>query len=111
MKINKFIKYLIVSFLLLFFLIVPTGKVIAQEGAEVSIKGEITLFDEGTSSNGGTKTSTSTSNISISKPKGRMPSTGELVKNGLAISGSLLVVTICLVYGLRRHHQKNRKEQ
>ena len=110
MKKKQFMKILIAPVLLFFLLIVPIQESFAQEGAEVSTKGEITLFKEDASSKEEHKNSTSSLNSGIFKLKGRMPLTGEFVKNGLAIGGGLLIVTICLAYVLKRHCQKNRKE-
>ncbi|OJG26542.1 LPXTG-domain-containing protein cell wall anchor domain [Enterococcus caccae] len=81
----------------------------AQEGAEVPTKGEIVLFDDETSSSSQPPPSSSSENVT--KPKGRFPSTGELVKYGVSIGGSLLLLLVIFLYLLRKRDRNKGKEQ
>ncbi|WP_348921140.1 LPXTG cell wall anchor domain-containing protein [Enterococcus rotai] len=72
----------------------------ADDGGVVQTKGDITFFEEEPSSSSSAEPSTTEpsqttpadSVSTIKKPKGKLPSTGELVKASLSISGILLIV-------------------
>ncbi|MDA9471191.1 LPXTG cell wall anchor domain-containing protein [Enterococcus sp. 5H] len=103
-------------FLLLFTFVVSNPRTsVAQDGAEVPTKGAITLFDEELESSEEQTTPSSSkpsseelvpddSNV---KPKGKLPSTGELINYGL-ISGGILVLIVGLFYFIKR--RKNHDE-
>lgn len=103
-------------FLLLFtFVVINPRTGSAQDGAEVPTKGAITLFDEEATSSEEQSSSNSSdrgsedlvTDDSAIKPKGKLPSTGELVNYGL-ISGGVLVLIAGLFYFIKR--RKNHDE-
>lgn len=98
------IKIALSSILALAFLGLYAGNVIAEENPEVSVKGEITLFEEravDSSEPPISKPSGTTPDETV-KPKGKLPSTGELVKYGSMMSGGLLVIVVTLFYFIKR---------
>nr|WP_242700759.1 LPXTG cell wall anchor domain-containing protein [Enterococcus sp. DIV0212c] len=83
--------------------------------ANVQTKAGITFVDD----NYGSDSSDSTSNSSVRsspkiettvKPKGRYPSTGELVKKSLSISGILILMYVLLFFWSKRKKTTNEKE-
>lgn len=107
-----------VTYLLIFFIvwvtlvILPPQLVNAQEdengGGAVQTNGEIGFYEEDGSIESSTLTSSSKpidKETSI-KPKGRYPSTGELVKKSLSISGAVVVVIVLGYFLLRRKKEK-----
>ncbi|OJG93508.1 hypothetical protein RV15_GL000110 [Enterococcus silesiacus] len=79
-------------------------------GGAVQTNGEITFFDEATLSSTTESSKPSDSSdepLSEPKPKGRFPSTGELVKASVSISGIVLIVILACVYLWK---QKKRKQ-
>ncbi|WP_249274544.1 LPXTG cell wall anchor domain-containing protein [Candidatus Enterococcus clewellii] len=92
----------------------PTS-IAAENGGAVQTNGVIQFYEETTSSTTIPSTSTSTpvtepssSELPVTKPTGKYPSTGELVKKSLAISGSVLVVLVLLFFFWKR--RKDEKE-
>lgn len=108
-KTKYLIKIIFFSLIVLTFVGVNLDSVLAQDGAEVPTKGEITLFDEKPASSD-EQSSSSSSNLeskelgtenTVAKPKGKLPSTGELVNYGL-ISSGVLVFIASLFYLVKR---------
>ncbi|MBO0445097.1 LPXTG cell wall anchor domain-containing protein [Enterococcus ureilyticus] len=107
---TKKVTYLLVSSIVWFgLLLTPFQAVIAQEGAAgggaVQTNGEIGFYEGESTTEPPTSSSTtnvSESTIATTKPKGRFPSTGELVKKSLSISGVALVVIVCLLLLFKR---------
>ncbi|WP_086315508.1 hypothetical protein A5821_002993 [Enterococcus sp. 7F3_DIV0205] len=110
MKKNNVTRFIISSLLLLFLVMINGRVAFAQEGAEVPTKGEIVLFDDETSSSS-SQPPTASSSEKVTKPKGRFPSTGELVKYGVSIGGSLLLLLVIFLYLLRKRDRNKGKEQ
>lgn len=110
MKIHENKLKVMFFFLLLFtFVVINPRTSAAQDGAEVPTKGAITLFDEEPTSSEDQSASDSSDlssedlviNDSAVKPRGKLPSTGELVNYGL-ISGGVLVLITGLFYFIKR---------
>ncbi|WP_339099516.1 LPXTG cell wall anchor domain-containing protein [Enterococcus sp. DIV0849a] len=107
------IKIALSSILALAFLGLYAGNVIAEENPEVSVKGEITLFEEApidSSEPPITKPSDTTPDETV-KPKGKLPSTGELVKYGSMISGGLLLIVVTLFYFIKRSKERTEAKE
>lgn len=132
MKKEKSIYFIFAIFLLCFFLGIKVEIAAAVEGAEVPTEGEIVLYDETSPSSEKPKLSSSFSSISqttkssttpssqltkssdssgrVAKPKGWLPSTGELVKKSAFISGIVLVGVVLFFYVLNRYRKNKEKE-
>ncbi|ALS36451.1 LPXTG-motif cell wall-anchored protein [Enterococcus rotai] len=132
MKKEKSIYFIFAIFLLYFFLGIKVEIAAAVEGAEVPTEGEIVLYDETLPSSEEPKLSSSSSSLSqttkssttpssqltkssassemVAKPKGRLPSTGELVKKSALISGVALIGAMLFFYGLNRYRKNKEKE-
>lgn len=90
-------------------------KSLGSEGA-VQTKGEVTLIDGMTSTSG---RSTSTTKESVlpntegkrQKPMGRLPSTGELVKKSLTISGIIVLLIFLTAYYLRTKKKQSESKK
>lgn len=108
------VQRILFTFLLFFLgLTLSNGIVHAEYGAEVPTNGEIVLYDNATSESTKepkTSTSTGTSTSAVKKPKGKLPSTGELVGNGLVIGGLMLVLVVGGLYFWKRGYRNERKE-
>lgn len=83
-------------------------------GGAVSTKGEITLVEEdpspSTSSSEKPKTSNSATPTPVKKPIGKLPSTGELVKTSLSISGIVLLVIGLFLFVWKRSKTKGKEK-
>lgn len=107
------IKIALSSILVFAFLGLYSGNANAQENSEVSVKGEITLFEEApidSSEPPITKPSGTTPDETV-KPKGKLPSTGELVKYGSMISGGLLLIVVTLFYFIKRSKERTEAKE
>ncbi|WP_086350803.1 LPXTG cell wall anchor domain-containing protein [Candidatus Enterococcus clewellii] len=104
---------------------VPTSFA-AENGGAVQTNGVIQFYEETSSSSTTPSSSTSSSTVAstssstpitvpssseapVTKPTGKYPSTGELVKTSLAVSGSALVVLVVLFFFWKR--KKDAKEE
>ncbi|MGX7244596.1 LPXTG cell wall anchor domain-containing protein [Enterococcus quebecensis] len=103
MKTKKVTYLLVSSIVWLALLIQPFQTVNAQEGANgggaVQTNGEIGFYKGDSVPESSTSSSTSTAREEVAapnKPKGRYPSTGELVKTSLSITGAVLIVIVFL---------------
>ncbi|MGX7243859.1 LPXTG cell wall anchor domain-containing protein [Enterococcus quebecensis] len=115
--------WLIYSILSLFIvgtsLITSAREMNAADGGEAPTQGEITLFDdssEAPKTSGSSEVQKSSDSVSGGsssvKPKGKFPSTGELVKAGLSVGGLTLIAVagIFLVMQKRNKAQENNGE-
>lgn len=98
------------------FLVISNEKTNAEDGGEVPTQGEIILFDDDSSeepkpsetsdSSEAPKLSDGSTDVSNTptptKPKGRLPSTGDLVKAGLSVGGLALIVTVFIVFFIKK---------
>ncbi|MBP2098160.1 LPXTG cell wall anchor domain-containing protein [Enterococcus rivorum] len=80
-----------------------------ENGGVISTKGQITLLEDTTTTE--TKTSESSKDKTIGppvgKPSGKLPSTGELIKKSLSISGMVMIgITFCLYWWKRQQRKK-----
>lgn len=92
---KKKICFLMVSFIGLLSLMVPVDLVIADDvGGVVQTKGEVGFYEETSPS---TTTSESSTSVEVTKPKGKFPSTGELIKKSMMVSGTLILLLLLFV--------------
>ena len=112
---TKKVTYLLIFFIAWFTLFILPAQMVNAQGDEngggaVQTNGEIGFYEE----DGSTEPSTSTSSSkpiekeTPVKPKGRYPSTGELVKTSLSISGVVMVVVV-LAYFLLKRKKENQE--
>ncbi|MBO0439875.1 LPXTG cell wall anchor domain-containing protein [Candidatus Enterococcus ikei] len=82
----------------------------ADEGGAVNTDGEISFFEEEPIKDSSKPPSDSDSTSSvIEKPKGRYPSTGELVIKSLGISGMALILIVGILFLWKRKKENERK--
>ncbi|OJG96781.1 LPXTG-domain-containing protein cell wall anchor domain [Enterococcus termitis] len=81
-------------------------------GGGIQTNGEIGFYEEtkGTTEPT-TEPATSDSTPKITKPVGKYPSTGELVKKSLSISGAALIVIALLVFLWKRKKDDDKQEE
>ncbi|MHC5228835.1 LPXTG cell wall anchor domain-containing protein [Enterococcus sp. LJL99] len=92
---KKKIWFLMVSFIGFLSLMVPVTSVTADDvGGVVQTKGEVGFYEETSSS---TTTSQSSTPMKVTKPKGKFPSTGELIKKSMMVSGALILLLLLFV--------------
>lgn len=110
--------------LLVTFIVFPTSG-IAQggtvNGGEVSTKGKITFYEESESSDSSqasssssdsessSSSSTEESTISSSLPStgGKLPQTGEMVRNVSAVAGGVLLLIVAILFYRKRKKEEN----
>lgn len=101
---KKKILFLMVSFIGLLSLMVSVNLVNAEDiGGVVQTKGEVGFYEETSPS---TTTSDSSTPTKVTKPKGKFPSTGELVKKSMMVSGGLILVLLLFIL----LHKQRKKE-
>lgn len=90
----KKVRLLLISLVGFFSFVVCVELVSAEElGGVVQTTGEVGFYEGTTPS-----TKESSSDVPVKKPVGKLPSTGELIKKSLLISGSLIVVLFLLFF-------------
>jgi len=101
-------RFLFVSIFCLSLCLAAFSTVYAEEIGQIQTKAGVGFYEASTSestSNTTATTDTSKSEVVV-KPKGRYPSTGELVKTSLSISGLILVILVLILF-LRKKKEKN----
>lgn len=114
MKRMKLFSSLFISVVVMAFIFVgrPAIGLAAENGGAVQTNGVVSFYEETIESSSSTEPSTTTepttepTKPSGSKPAGKYPSTGELVKKSLGISGAALVLIVLILFYVKR-----RKEQ
>ena len=97
--------FLTISFMSFFSFIVSADIAFADEiGGVVQTKGEVGFYEETTSSS--TFSSDSKVPNKPTKPKGKLPSTGELIKKSILISGSLILLLVLFVLVNKRRKKE-----
>ncbi|WP_086349972.1 LPXTG cell wall anchor domain-containing protein [Candidatus Enterococcus clewellii] len=109
---SLFISVVVMAFI---FLGKPAIGFATENGGAVQTNGVISFYEESTDSSSSTEPSSTTeptipttepTKPSGSKPQGKYPSTGELIKKSLGISGAaLLLIALILFYVKRRKEQ------
>ncbi|MGX7150145.1 LPXTG cell wall anchor domain-containing protein [Enterococcus ureasiticus] len=98
------------------FLLISNEKMNAADGGEAPTQGEIILFDDDSSNDSKPsetsdsrevpKTSGGATNTpdapTPTKPKGRLPSTGDLVKAGISVGGLALIATVFIFFLIKK---------
>ncbi|MGC6769300.1 LPXTG cell wall anchor domain-containing protein [Enterococcus sp. LJL51] len=114
MKRFKLFSSLFISVVVMAFIFMgrPAISLAAENGGAVQTNGVVSFYEETTEPSSSTEPSTTTeptttpTKPSGSKPAGKYPSTGELVKKSLGISGAALVLIALILFYVKR-----RKEQ
>ncbi|MBP2097261.1 LPXTG cell wall anchor domain-containing protein [Enterococcus rivorum] len=70
-----------------------------ENGGAVQTNGEIAFFEE--------KTTQTSNEPTIQKPKGKLPATGEVVRNSLGGIGVLILLLLLFLFYRKRRNQKN----
>lgn len=102
----------ITSILFSMLLFIFPMKCLGSEGA-VQTKGEVTLINGKAVSCGSStlESSLPSSKGANQKPIGRLPSTGELVKKSLAISGIVILLIFLIFYFLRKKEEQSKSKR
>ncbi|WP_207694728.1 hypothetical protein DOK67_0000534 [Enterococcus sp. DIV0212c] len=111
-----------ISFLILSFTFVLTLAIshplnaAANNGGEVQTSGVISFYEDSSSTEPSSttepssSTQPSTSSEAITKPVGRYPSTGEMVKTSLVFSGAALIIIGLLLFFWKRKKEKEGRD-
>ncbi|MBO0471764.1 LPXTG cell wall anchor domain-containing protein [Enterococcus sp. DIV0242_7C1] len=95
----------------IFFLTAPIHS-LAAEGGQVGQDAVIEFYTDKSESEPSTSEPPKSSSESpIEKPKGRFPSTGEVVQRSLLLSGSVLIVAVFLFFALKKRKAKEGDEK
>ncbi|MGX7245374.1 LPXTG cell wall anchor domain-containing protein [Enterococcus quebecensis] len=83
-----------------------------QNGGQVTTEGIITFYEDSTEATvePSKPTPTSPTEAKVTKPVGRYPSTGEIVKGTIGISGIVLVVLALFLFLKKRKKEKEADE-
>jgi len=114
MKKSKWCYCFLVAFSLLFALGMELPAV-AEEGGAVQTNGVIGFYETSADSSGSEEPvesipSSSDSEPPVTKPAGKYPSTGELVKKSLAVSGVALVLGVLILFFWKRRKEEGDAE-
>lgn len=111
MKRNNLIYFLLTSVICFSFGLSSFLTVGAEEIGQVQTNAGVGFYEESTQSSSSTETTAATTQSDISKkPIGRYPSTGELVKKSVALSGVVLILFVAL-FILWKRKKNNQKEK
>lgn len=103
---KKIIPYfLLISIIYLGIGFMNFSSVEAEEIGQVQTSAGVGFYEDSTDSSSTQQKTTSQSETST-KPKGRLPSTGELVKASIALSGIILILFVVLVILWKRKKNK-----
>lgn len=83
----------------------------AGNGGGIQTTGEIGFYEETKSTTEPTDKPTSTTVPPAEKPKGKFPSTGELVKKSLFISGAAVVIIVAILFFWKRKKANDKQEE
>lgn len=91
----------------------PLLGIAEENGGAVQTNGGITFYEESTSSSSTEQSTTppTPSKPTSPKPVGRYPSTGELVKASLGVSGAVLVAIVLILFYLKRKKERENTEE
>ena len=82
----------------------------AEEIGQVQTNAGVGFYEASTDSSTIEATTTTTKPTNVTKPKGRYPSTGELVKKSIAISGIVLILFVVIfILWKRKKNQQTKK--
>lgn len=97
---------IIVAIALLCFMAQPTHTSAVENGGAVQTNGGISFYENKTIDSS-IPDNPKTTPSDTTKPAGKLPSTGELVKRSLSISGAVIVVLAIFFYLWKRKKGKN----
>lgn len=83
----------------------------AGNGGGIQTTGEIGFYEETKVTTEPTETPTSGTISPTAKPTGKFPSTGELVKKSLSISGVALVIIAAIIFFWKRKKTDDKQEE
>lgn len=111
MKLSNMKHLLLSSFMLILLALMVGAPVYAQEGeggGAVQTNGVIGFYEEETPPAPSTTEPTKdSSEPTVTKPAGKYPSTGELVKKSLSISGGILLLCVLVLFLIKRRKRGN----
>lgn len=106
MKISNIKHLLLSSFMLVLLTLMVGTPAYAQEGeggGAVQTNGVIGFYEEDAPpASSSTEPIGSSSEPAVTKPAGKYPSTGELVRKSLSISGAILVLCVLVLFLIKR---------
>lgn len=107
----------VIAVLLLTFSGMPQAFAETNGGGGVQTNGEVGFYEESTSASSTTEsstkgtTTTSTLPSTLTKPTGKLPSTGELVVKSLSISGGIILIIGLLLFWWKRRRQVDERRE
>lgn len=106
-------RFLFVSILCLSFCLTTFSTVYAEEIGQIQTKAGVGFYEASTSESESNTTATTVTSKSevVTKPKGRYPSTGELVKTSLSISGLILVILVLILFLRKKKEKKSARRE
>ncbi|ALS36543.1 LPXTG-motif cell wall-anchored protein [Enterococcus rotai] len=109
-------RFLFVSILCLSFCLTTFSTVYAEEIGQIQTKAGVGFYEASTSESESNTTNTTATTVTsksevVTKPKGRYPSTGELVKTSLSISGLILVILVLILFLRKKKEKKSARRE
>lgn len=109
-------RFLFVSIFCLSLCLAAFSPAYAEEIGQIQTKAGVGFYESSTSSSSSSSDSTTTSTTTsgsevITKPKGRLPSTGELVRASLSISGVILIILILILFLRKKKEKKSARKE
>lgn len=101
MKNKSWIKKIVLFSALVVAVTINSVNIFAVEGGEAPVQGEITFIGDSSSEprpSSSSEPKSSETGSDTPKPKGRFPSTGEMVKTGVSVGGLLLVLIAIFLF-------------
>ncbi|MGX7245491.1 LPXTG cell wall anchor domain-containing protein [Enterococcus quebecensis] len=86
-------------------LVVPVHAYASENGGAVQTNGVISFYDEDSATSPSSSQQKENPQL-VEKPKGRYPSTGELVKKSLSLSGFILLLAAIILFFWTRKKSK-----
>ena len=109
-------RFLFVSIFCLSLCLATFSTVYAEEIGQIQTKAGVGFYESSTSSYSSSSDSTTSSTTTsgseiVTKPKGRLLSTGELVSTSLSISGVILIILILILFLRRKKEKKSARKE
>ncbi|MDA9470605.1 LPXTG cell wall anchor domain-containing protein [Enterococcus sp. 5H] len=110
-KLNILVVFPILCTLLFLFNPISVLAEEAGNGGGIQTTGEIGFYEETKATTEPTELPASGTERPTEKPKGKFPSTGELVKKSLSISGVALVIIAAIIFFWKRKKADGKQEE